>query len=166
MKKVLFLVIAVVFGLIVFLGACGSPSSTSNKEEVASIKETVKDKIFEVTINEATVVDSMQIDYMTTLPKEEGIKYAIINVTFKNIDSESRYVSEGDLLINYNGKSYKFDKSETVMADGWGLFLDQLNPLTSVTTNIVYKLPSEIEGDAYYAPGRGEAKFYLGKIGN
>ena len=35
------------------------------------MKETVKDKIFEVTVNEATVVDSMQIDYMTTLPKEE-----------------------------------------------------------------------------------------------
>lgn len=166
MRKILFLVIAVVFGLIVCLGACGSPISTYIKQDVASMNESVKDKIFEVTVNGATVVEGMQINYMTTLPKEDGIKYTIINVTFKNIDDESRYIGEGDLIINDNEKIYKFDNSETIMADGWGLFLDQLSPLASVTTNIVYRIPKKIQGDAYYIPGRGEAKFYLGKIGN
>ncbi len=61
---------------------------------------------------------------------------------------------DGVVIINYNGKDYNFDKSETVMADGWGLLLDQINPLTTKTTKLVYKIPAEITGNAYYKPSR------------
>ena len=40
------------------------------------------------------------------------------------------------------------------MADGWGLLLDQINPLTTKTTKLVYKIPAEIIGNAYYKPAR------------
>ena len=87
-------------------------------------------------------------------------------VTFKNTDKESRMLEDGIVLINYNGQEYKFDKSETIMADGWGLFLDQLNPMISKTTNLVYKIPAEISGQAYYMPGRNsdDVKFSLGEL--
>ncbi len=63
-------------------------------------------------------------------------------------------------------KDYEFDKSETVMAEGFGLFLDQINPLTSKTTKLVYKLPAEIKGPAYYEPGRASdnESIYLGDL--
>jgi len=90
----------------------------------------------------------------------------MINITFKNIDSESRLFSEGSVFIDYNNKVYEFDKTEAILADGWGSFFDQLNPLISKTTNLVYKLPSEIKGNAIWVPGRNydEKKFFLGKI--
>ncbi len=75
-------------------------------------------------------------------------------MSFKNTSEESRMLMDGVVIINYNGKDYNFDKSETVMADGWGLLLDQINPLTTKTTKLVYKIPTEITGNAYYKPSR------------
>ncbi|MDH5379698.1 MAG: hypothetical protein OEW75_02530 [Cyclobacteriaceae bacterium] len=72
---------------------------------------------------------------------------------------------EGVLYINYNGKEYKFDHAEPVMLDGWGIMLDQINPLTSKTTYIVYKIPKEISGSVYYKPGRS-GKGHLIYLGN
>ena len=76
-----------------------------------------------------------------TLPTE------YFDVTVSNV-SVKNSVNTG------NGKDYNFDKSETVMADGWGLLLDQINPLTTKTTKLVYKIPAEIIGNAYYKPAR------------
>ena len=88
------------------------------------------------------------------LKPESGTRYLIINTTFKNTSNESRMLMDGEVLVNYNGKDYTFDKSETVMAGGYGLMLDQINPLTAKTTNLVYKIPAELKGTAYYNPAR------------
>ena len=90
----------------------------------------------------------------SNLPAEQGSRYLILDVSFKNTSEESRMLMDGVVIINYNGKDYNFDKSETVMADGWGLLLDQINPLTTKTTKLVYKIPAEIIGNAYYKPAR------------
>lgn len=65
-------------------------------------------------------------------------------------------IMDGSVWINYNGKDYEFDKSETLMIEGWGTMLDQINPLTSKTTNLVYKIPAEITGTALWNPGRSD----------
>jgi hypothetical protein len=57
-------------------------------------------------------------------------------------------IGEGAVIIDFNGKENKFDKSEPIMIGGWGILLDQINPLTSKTTNIVYKIPNDIKGSA------------------
>jgi hypothetical protein len=46
------------------------------------------------------------------------------------------------------------------------LFLEQLNPLTQKTTNLVYKIPKEIKGPAYYKPGRADndQRIFLGDL--
>lgn len=88
------------------------------------------------------------------LPAEKGIMYLIIKLTFKNIDTESRMIIDGTIYTMHNGKEYKFDKSETILAEGWGILLDQINPLTEITTRVVYKLPTELEGNLLYQPGR------------
>jgi len=52
-----------------------------------------------------------------------------------------------------------------VFVEGWGLMMDQINPLTSKTTKLVYKIPAEIKGLAYYRPGRSN-KNDLISLGN
>ncbi|MFZ8015716.1 DUF4352 domain-containing protein [Fusobacterium watanabei] len=176
MKKVLYGVVGVIIAIfLIGTFAGGNSGSKSNSEAAktenanesnnyASVGETVKDDYFEVTVNSVEVVNSKKISDFEELKAEKDTKYLIINVTFKNADKESRMVVDGSVFINYNGTEYEYDHTETILEDGWGLFLDQLNPLTAKTTNIVYKIPAEITGDATYKPGRGSSEFYLGTI--
>ncbi|MDC6353439.1 MULTISPECIES: DUF4352 domain-containing protein [Robiginitalea] len=143
-----------------------SSSSSSSSNSVSSdnsvttkqVGETLSTQYFDVTINKVSLQDRVSTgNQFADLKKEEGNQYLVLNTTFKNTDDESRMIMDGEVLINYNGKEYLFDKSETVMLEGWGLMLDQINPLTSKTTNLVYKIPSEITGPAYYRPGRSNS---------
>lgn len=74
----------------------------------------------------------------------------------KNTDTESRMILSGEVLINYNGKDYNFDHPEMIMMPGWQTGLEQINPLTHLVTAVVYKIPKELKGTAYYHPGRSE----------
>lgn len=143
--------------------------STSDNLYHANIKvgETLNSDMFDITVHKVSISNKVNVgnEYLD-LKSEDGISYLVFNVTFKNVDKESRTIIDGELLINYNGKDYTFDKSETVMAPGWGLFLDQINPLTSKTTNLVYKIPSELKGEIFWHPGRtgDNDKILLGNI--
>ncbi len=141
-----------------------APSSGGDKasaEQTAStavgVGQTLHTQYFDVTANEVSVKDRVNTgNEFADLKAEPGIKYLIINASFKNTDKESRMITDGSVWINYNGKDYEFDNSETVMADGWGTMLDQLNPLISKTTKLVYKIPAEIKGTALWNPGRSD----------
>ncbi|WP_128330215.1 DUF4352 domain-containing protein [Apibacter sp. HY039] len=138
-----------------------NPSTTESlsKPETSSnftkIGEPLKTKYFEVTVKKMRIEDRVKTgNEFADLKKEEGNRYLILNMAIKNISDESRMLSEGEVIINYNGKEYKFDRSETVMSEGWGVLLEQINPLTTKTTNLVFKIPAEIKGQAFYRPGR------------
>jgi len=142
-------------------------TENENTSNVVKIGDVLTTDYFEISANKIDIQNSVDTgNQFTDLKQESGNLYLIINATYKNIDSESRMLFDGSIWINYNGKDYEFDKSETLMAEGWGLMLDQINPLTSKTTNLVYKIPSEIKGDVYWQPGRSDSdeKIYLGKI--
>ncbi|WP_185147321.1 DUF4352 domain-containing protein [Chryseobacterium binzhouense] len=133
-------------------------STSSASAEAASYKkvgETLPTEYFDVTVNTVNVKNSVSTgNEFVDLSAESGTRYLIINTTFKNTSNESRTLIDGEVLVNYKGKDYTFDKSETIMLDGWGLMLDQINPLTTKTTNLVYKIPAELIGTAFYKPGR------------
>ncbi|MDQ0592183.1 hypothetical protein QFZ37_000552 [Chryseobacterium ginsenosidimutans] len=133
-------------------------TATANGEAKSNYKklgETLPTDYFDVTVNKVSVENSVNTgNQFGDLKQEAGTRYLIINTSFKNNSNESRMLIDGEVLVNYNGKDYIFDKSETVMLEGWGLMLDQINPLTTKTTNLVYKIPSELKGNAYYKPGR------------
>ncbi|MGL4934653.1 MAG: DUF4352 domain-containing protein [Cetobacterium sp.] len=170
MKKFLKILLIIIVGLGI-LGAVLSDDentggNTTNSEKMYTLNQTGNTGYFDVTINEFAVLKSVNTgNEFTKLKAEEGSKYFAMNLTFKNTDNESRMVPDGVLEIIYNGKLYKFDKSETVFSEGWGT-LEQLNPLLAKTTNIAYKIPEEITGEAYYVPGRNvnKIKFSLGEI--
>lgn len=110
---------------------------------------------FDVTINECTVTKSIDTGnrYSTVKPDPDA-RFLIVNATFKNIDNEGRLPLEGSLYISKDGKEFKFDTTETVMSDGFGIRMRSLNPLIKLTTKIVYKVPNEISGEVYWKPGR------------
>jgi hypothetical protein len=123
---------------------------------------------FEVTINKYSVMDYVDTGNMfARLKREEGSQYLILYTSFKNIDSESRSIFDGNLVIYYNEKPYVYDVSETLLLDGWGIYIShRVNPLTTYKTNIVYKIPKELKGRAFYYPSRNNDKgaIYLGEI--
>lgn len=129
--------------------------------------DVLKTSYFEIKANSAQVHPWVNTgNQFADLPAEDGVLFLIINATFKIIDSESRMLFDGSVWINYQGKDYEFDKSETIMAPGWGLMMDQINPLVSKTTNLVYKIPSEMRGKAFWQPGRSneDERIYLGEL--
>lgn len=155
-------------------GTSNSTSSNSSSTEATpsstpaiGIGQTLKTDYFEVTISKAGLTNKINTgNEFSDVAAEQGNQFLVMTTTFKNIDNESRMIADGSVFINYNGKDYEFDKSETIMAEGFGLFLDQINPLTSKTTKLVYKLPLEIKGPAYYKPGRAsdDEKIFLGDL--
>jgi hypothetical protein len=171
------IVVTVIISLIVLTqlgkdkrtGSANNVSSVSSAEPVKEIGigQVLKTDYFDITVNKVSLVDKVNTgNEFSDLKPESGNNYLIINASFKNIDNESRMLVDGSVWINYNGKDYEFDKSETIMADGFGLLLDQINPLVSKTTNLVYKIPSEIKGNAYWQPGRAndDQRILLGKL--
>jgi hypothetical protein len=147
-----------------------SSEQTEQKTEApkgVGIGETLHTDYFDITVNKVSLEDRVNTgNEFADLKPEQGNLYLIINASFKNTDKESRMLMDGSVWINYNGKNYEFDKAETVMLEGWGLLLDQINPLTTKTTNLVYKIPAEIKGDAYWQPGRADSdqKILLGNL--
>ena len=147
-----------------------SNEQTEQKTEApkgVGVGEVLHTDYFDITVNKVSLEDRVNTgNEFADLKPEQGNMYLIINASFKNTDKESRMLMDGSVWINYNGKDYEFDKSETVMLEGWGLLLDQINPLTTKTTNLVYKIPAEIKGNAYWQPGRADSdqKILLGNL--
>lgn len=136
-------------------GSSISTATVKERESFKKVGEALPTKYFDVTVNKVSVANRVNTgNQFADLEAENGNRYLILDVTFKNMSNESRMLMDGKVSVNYNGKDYTFDKSETVMADGWGLLLDQINPLTTKTTKLVYKIPAEITGNAYYKPAR------------
>lgn len=137
------------------------------EEKIVKVGETLHTGYFDITVNNFNVRNSVMTgDSYSSLQPENGNLYLIINATFKNTDTESRMITDGSVWINYNGKNYEYDQSEQILSEGWGLFLDQINPLLSKTTNLVYKISSELKGEVYWQPGRAasDQKIFLGKL--
>lgn len=132
-----------------------------------SVGQVLHTDYFDITVNSVSLEDRVRTGNQFADKKPEpGNMYLIIDASFKNTDNESRMLADGSVWINYNGKDYEFDKSETIMLEGWGLLLDQINPLTSKRTKLVYKIPAEIKGPAYWQPGRASSdeKIALGNL--
>ena len=139
----------------------------SDKPNVIGLNQVLHTEYFDVRVNRVSIHDRVKTgNPFADLKPEEGNMYLIINTSFKNTDKESRMLIDGSVWITYNNKEYEFDKSETIMLEGWGLLLDQINPLTTKTTNLVYKIPAEIKGPAYWQPGRSEnsQRIFLGEL--
>ncbi|MGL5123404.1 MAG: hypothetical protein ACRC6K_04500 [Fusobacteriaceae bacterium] len=140
-------------------------SEESKKKNFVNMNTAVKGSKFETTITNSTIKGSIDVgNVYLNVKAENDIKFVVLNSIFKNIDKESRMLFDGKLIINYNGQELTFDKSETILSDGYGIFLDQINPLSSKKTKLVYKISSKIKGPAYYKPYDSKELTYIGDL--
>lgn len=154
-KKWWFIALAAIVILLIISRFLPESTTTDGTQPRIGIGEVLKTDYFDVVVNNVTTDNRISTgNEYTDIPEQPGNKFVILDVTFKNTDNESRMLMDGELIINSNGKEYTYEKSESIMLEGWGLFLDNINPLTTKSTKIVYKIPSEIKGIAFYRPGR------------
>ncbi len=147
--------------MLVLIAGCDNPNSETVKNDEnksIGIGQVLKTEYFDVTVNSAKFYKSVKAqEGLIDLPADSAIRYLLINVTFKNTNTESRTLFEGGpILINYNGKEYSYDEPEPTMAEGWGIFMDAINPMLTKTTYLVYKIPREIKGDVFWRPNRAD----------
>lgn len=146
-------------------GNGAASSSTESSSKVVELGQPLQTDYFSVKVNKFDLKDKVSTgNEFADLKKEEGNKYVIINVTLKNTDSESRMMFDGELLVKSGGKDYKYENAETVMAEGWGILMENINPGVTKTTNIVYKVPSDLKGDVYYVPARSSEMIKIGTL--
>ncbi|WP_247263074.1 MULTISPECIES: hypothetical protein [Pseudomonas] len=81
-----------------------------------------------------------------------GSKFLILDASFKNTSTTSRYPSPGAVIISKNGQTYKFDKFEMVAGDGFGILSEALNPLITYRTKLVYRIPADLTGAVVWQP--------------
>lgn len=163
-------------GILLALGAIGnamdddddSSPTTTEPAKVTGIGEVLQTQYFEVGVAKVDIRDRVGTGNQFVEPPADGSTYfVVLEVGFRNTDTESRMITDGSLFVNYNGKEYEFDHSETIMLDGWGTSLEQVNPLITFATRIVYRVPKELTGAAYWQPGRayGEnQRIYIGDL--
>ncbi len=117
---------------------------------------------FKVTVNSCSVKARVGTGNQFVEPKVwDGSVFLVIDASFKNMDTEGRLPVVGDALIESAGKEYVYDHSETILLEGYGVFLDSVNPLVTMRTKIVYRIPSEIKGEIYWRPGRNSSNIKL-----
>lgn len=131
--------------------------ATSYLKDLQAKQEAMHGQVgyFDVTVNACTISKSIDAgNRYSTLKPDPDARFLIVNATFKNIDNEGRLPLEGSLLISKDGTDFKFDTTETVMSEGYGIRMRSLNPLIKLNTKIVYKVPNELSGEVYWKPGR------------
>lgn len=123
------------------------------KTEMLLLHQPATGEYFEVTVEEFTVQPMI---YTTFGPQVagDGSVYAVLKVTARCTDTESRFYDPGDLFIVYRDKTLKFDDREIVF--GLDEVAGQINPLTASTGVLVYRIPAELAAsDMFWHPGRG-----------
>ena len=80
-------------------------------------------------------------DEYTSVVSPPGQDFLILSVTFRNIDTEGRMLGEGSAILRSKGREYEFDDTQLVLADGWALALESINPLISHSGKIAFGVP-------------------------
>ncbi len=132
-------------------GATAEPPETSaletNATETFAIGDTVSVGDWNVTVNSFEFLDSIANgDYFSFNP-DDGNKYAVANVTVKNVGSSSNtflksYSAKDGVSIKYDGQ-YTYSSTHLLGLDT-DLHDQTLNPLTEFSGIIAFSVPNEV----------------------
>ncbi|WP_248802164.1 DUF4352 domain-containing protein [Pseudomonas sp. MWU13-2100] len=81
-----------------------------------------------------------------------GSKFLIVDASFKNVSTSSKYMFPGSVAVSKNGKVYKFDKFEMVNESGFGSDAEPLNPLITYRTKLIFRIPADLTGEIVWHP--------------
>ena len=172
MKKKVLLVIGIIVFVILAVGSVGGDSSSSGSgsftKKIAEVKEEEMGKIgepfttnnFEVTVSGIKAIDSQKINSINSLDREDGVEYLIVDVSAKNIANESKsLVSAGKLILGDGDDKIEIKNDETLLTEGYGAFLEEVNPKLSKKTKLVYKIPADYADKTIIWDAFGSSKF-------
>lgn len=113
---------------------------------------------FEVSVKDCSISATVGTKNKYSEPEKwEGSQFVVIDTRFRNMDKEGRLPFEGSLIIKTpNGDELRYDSTETIMAKGYGIYFKSVNPLLTMPTKIVYRIPSDIVGEILWEPGRSD----------
>lgn len=157
MKKI-FKTVGTIFLIFIAISIFSAKGNKSTKEttKIVKVGESLNTGYFEVTVHGAKITKEIKTgNRYSDLVAQDGVVYLVLDVNFKNIDKESRYITSGNLILFLNDQEYLYDKSETILSKGYGSH-ESINPFLSLRTKIVYKIPSEKFDKIYYEPGRSK----------
>lgn len=147
-------------------------SDTSSEKSEIPLGTTSKIGDFEIKATSFDVLDQVVTDNeYGGLDPEPGSKYAVVGLEVKNVGTQSQGIDSGALVVvpPGGGEPLVMDEEETPTGTGYEKlysWTDKINPKSTKSTKLVYKISSEIKGKAYYDPEIEEDKtlFYLGEI--
>ena len=88
------------------------------------------------------------------------MKYLIVDVSAKNIANESKsLVSAGKLILGDGDDKIEIKNDETLLTEGYGAFLEEVNPKLSKKTKLVYKIPADYADKTIIWDAFGSSKF-------
>ena len=116
-------------------------------------KQLLTARFFDVGIDSVTFTDRVTEKGELILPQaEKEDHYIILFIHFKNTDTESRMIPDGELTIESGNTEMKYDDPEVTNRDGWGTLMGNIDPGITMMTRIVYKIPASMTGRLYYYP--------------
>jgi hypothetical protein len=132
-------------------------AQVEKRASIPKVGETLKTPYFEITVHEVGISRELNTGNPFSNPKpQQGTQFLFFSVTIKCIDKESRMIhSEGEVVLQTaEGEEYIYDKAETILAEGWGINLLQINPMTSHQTKLAFRIPENIQGTLIWKPSR------------
>lgn len=88
-------------------------------------------------------------------------KFLVVDISYKNVSTASRYLPPGNIVISKNGTVYKFDKFEVIPENGYGIRPEPLNPLVTYRTKLVYRIPNDLAGKIVWQANGGASNVTL-----
>jgi hypothetical protein len=115
--------------------------------------EGVRCGYFEVTVTGARLADSAGSEGMATRAGA-GNKLLIVTARVRNVDNEARMFMAGSLWAG----GAQYDAPEPVLAEGYLNVLDNLNPGTTWSGKIAWKVPATIARPVDWQPARSDTR--------
>ncbi len=127
--------------------------TTAKGPLVANMGESIHTRFFDVTVEKISVTDKVtDLNQAHGLSEERNSQYLVIEISLKNLDKESKLMPAGELQIESGAETMKYERSETILKDGWGELMDNIGTGETMKTKLVYKVPAGIHGKVYYYP--------------
>lgn len=135
-------------------------------QDAPSIGDPVKAGHFEVIVHEVgagTIVNTG--NPYTDVEAEPGAGFLTLVVSFHNTDKRERMVvSSGTLSFLRDDEEYQISQTEIIPVEGFGIFLETVNPTMTFKTKLVYKIPIDTTGPVWWLPPNGRTWIHVANI--
>jgi hypothetical protein len=164
---------------LLFLSSCFQTTSTDNTHNAT-------DSTADMHADEVGLHDALQLTNINArveqwgvshaitgrakaITPDEGKKFVVIHALFDNPHNFERSLEQGTLTVTFHGRPYTQENYSSKVSDlgeGWGTNVYQIAAGAHMRTNLVYEIPDDIAGEAYWSPDNSDKsrRIRLGKI--